>query len=94
MSNTLLPNSRMKIADGTQYEPPQWITRDFLPKLMELDEKDYINLRMWLCPMSFFVKAVNAAQNPLLSDLFERMIMEDRWYYLSQFTPPPGVKKQ
>ncbi|HEY6407715.1 MAG TPA: hypothetical protein VIY29_09635 [Ktedonobacteraceae bacterium] len=88
-----LPNMVMKDQDGTVYEPPEWFMKDVLPKIMDLPKDEYIQLRMWLTPIHWFITACQVAQNPLLSKLYESHIMEDRYAYLARYTPPPGVKK-
>jgi hypothetical protein len=88
-----LPNSFLRLDDGTQWEPPPEVMK-FLAWLFSLEEQEYVRVRMFLAPMRFLQTACNVAQNPLLSPLFQHMVESDYFAYRASYTPPPGSTKQ
>lgn len=89
-----LPNSDFKTQpDGVPYDPPPEMVK-FLSWLFALEERDYLNARLFISPFKFYMDACNVSQNPLLPKMFHHQVMEDYYAYRAQFTPPPGATKQ
>jgi hypothetical protein len=88
-----LPNSTLRLPDGSYWEPPEEVVK-FLSWVFSLDEQEYQRVMMFFAPIKFLTLACETAQNPLLSSIYNHMVMENYYAYRASYVPPPGSTRQ